>query len=335
MPKIGLDQIIDSENIRQDYADIEDLADSIKKRGQLEPVIVKKADVAEDGTPRYELVAGFRRLKAVQMLNEKGEGFSQIKAEVVTGDRLTIQLIENLQRSDLSAIERERGIYLMTQNGLSQKEVAAELSKKEDYISRHVSAYKIRMVAEEAGINTSKLETFTLTEIQAAKEKDIPMMVSFILSAGGTKAAARQVMKDYRGNKEPAPAPAPAPEAPPRATPEGEIIQPPADLSVNDVADVEKITDTDEPLENIDPLAGVETDQVREPPRHSKPIPRESVDPEHRVIDLQTVFDKIYAYLTALEKKIKELGPDADESIVAQYKKDAAYDIIALLHEGI
>jgi ParB family chromosome partitioning protein len=125
MPKIGLDQIIDSENIRQNYADIEELADSIKKRGQLEPVIVKKADTTDDGTPRYELVAGFRRLKAIQMLNEKGEGFSQIKAEIVTGDRLTIQLIENLQRSDLSSIERERGIYLMTKNGLSQKEVAA------------------------------------------------------------------------------------------------------------------------------------------------------------------------------------------------------------------
>jgi hypothetical protein len=47
------------------------------------------------------------------------------------------------------------------------------------------------------------------------------------------------------------------------------------------------------------------------------------------------VFDKIYGYLTALEKKIKELGPDVDEAIVTQYKKDAVYDIIALLHEGL
>jgi ParB/RepB/Spo0J family partition protein len=326
MPKIGLDQIIDSENIRRNYADIEELADSIKKRGQLEPVIVKKAKAEKDGTASYELIAGFRRFRAVKFLQDKGEAVSQIDAVVVTGDRLTIQLVENLQRSDLNAQEREEGIFKMVQGGLTQKEVAAVLSKKEDYISRHVSAHKIRKIAEESGLDTSSVETFTISEIQTVKEKDIPMILGFIINAGGTKTAARQIMKDYRGDKEKA-----QPQEPPPENKNG----------WSDWAERLEAERTKAPLpgsdggDNIDPLAGAEV-QVEKPspaPRHTQPIAREDLETEHRVLDLQTVFDKIFSYIYLMEKKVrKDGGHESDE---AEHKLAAAYDIIALLHEGI
>jgi len=338
MPKIGLDQIIVSENVRKDYRDIEELADSIRKRGQLEPVIVKKAK-AEGGEARYELVAGFRRHRAIKLLEK--DGYTQIEAVVVTGDRLTIQLIENLQRSDLSAREREEGIALMVQGGLSQKEVAAELSKKPDYISRHIKAFEIRQIAEAANIDTSDLETFTLTEIATVKKEDIPMILGYVKNGGGTKEAARKIMAAYRGNKAPESVEVkPEPPAPEPAPVQNETR---ADVSMEPPPPVT------EGGADIDPLAGVKPDAAapeafskfmegnfrseKNPPRHREPISRESTNPDHRLIDLQNVFDKIYGYLERLEKKIETVGPESEEGIIAQYKLDAAYDIVAELHQ--
>jgi ParB-like chromosome segregation protein Spo0J len=48
--KISLSDIIDTGNIREDYQDIEELAASIKQNGQLQPVIVKNAEPAGDGS---------------------------------------------------------------------------------------------------------------------------------------------------------------------------------------------------------------------------------------------------------------------------------------------
>jgi ParB family chromosome partitioning protein len=136
--KISLDDIIDTGNIRENYQGIEELASSIKQNGQLQPIIVKNTEPAMNGSPRFELIAGHRRRQAFQYLKDHGDDFSMIDAVVVTGDKLTIQLIENIQRSDLSSRERERGIYLMLQNGISQKEIAAKLSKSDAYISKHL-----------------------------------------------------------------------------------------------------------------------------------------------------------------------------------------------------
>jgi ParB/RepB/Spo0J family partition protein len=332
MPKIGFDQIVDSENIRRDYADIEELADSIKKRGQLEPVIVKKADPAEDGTPRYELVAGFRRLRAVQLLHKAGDAQPEIDAVVKTGDRLTLQLIENLQRSDLTSREREEGIYKMTQQGLSQKEVAAELSKRPDYISRHITAYKIRQIAEEANIDTADMETSALTEMASVKKEDIPMILGYIKNGGGTKEAARKIIGAYRGNKAPPPAPEQAPPEPPAAT------EPPPD---DEKSDFEK-ANRDHPVSethtlpgtgDMDPLAGIEP-APEAPPKPKEKDPYEEPDePDHRVVDFQFVLDVLYSYQTALKKKIE--GCDSIEAAEAGIKNMAILDIIALLHEKL
>jgi ParB family chromosome partitioning protein len=195
--EIPLSQIVDTGNVRVDYRDIEELAESIKKNGQLEPVLIKALEKDTDGIEQYELIAGHRRYLAHQFLHDQGESITNIKSLVVMGDKLTLQLIENLQRSDLMAAERESGIYTMCKNGLSQKEVAACLSKPDSFISRNVSAYKIREAAVAEGIDASGLATRTLNEIQAAAD-DYPDLVKKILENGGTLEAARAVMKIYR-----------------------------------------------------------------------------------------------------------------------------------------
>jgi len=195
--KIGLDRIISNGNVRARYEDIGELADSIKRYGQLSPVLVKPPVSDSNGNELYELISGHRRFRAIQALHDDGEGFTTVDALVITGDKLTLQLIENLQRSDLTAAEREQGIWQMCQNGLDQKEVAARLSKNEMYISRHVLAHKVRE-AIQGPLNASGLSTTVLYTINTARPEDYVVLARMIIAKGGTKEAAIEVFEEYK-----------------------------------------------------------------------------------------------------------------------------------------
>src|SRR2546426_2741079 len=88
-----------------DPAALEELKASILKAGLLQPVVVRPAP--GDGGAGYELIAGERRLRACQAL-----GWERIpagKREVDDRTGLTLALIENLQRDDLSPVDEARG----------------------------------------------------------------------------------------------------------------------------------------------------------------------------------------------------------------------------------
>jgi len=94
---------------RFDDAALLALADSIRERGVLQPVIVKPA---EDG---YELVAGERRWRAAQLAGESTIP-ALVDAMVDQADALELALIENLVREDLSAIEQARALATLLED---------------------------------------------------------------------------------------------------------------------------------------------------------------------------------------------------------------------------
>jgi ParB/RepB/Spo0J family partition protein len=338
--EIPLSQIVDNGNVRSDYREIEELAESIKTNGQLEPVLVKPLEKDADGMDSYELVAGHRRSRAVRHLCDKGESITTIKALIVTGDRLTLQLVENLQRSDLTAAERESGIYAMCKNGLSQKEVAARLAKPETFISRNVSAFKVREAAAAAGIDTSGLATGTLNEIQAAKAADYAELVQEILSAGGTLEVARSVMEIYRvEHGKPANPQREKEQAPAPAAPERESEGGPSDPLGLD------------PL-GLDGIKGLPDNHAETPPEKpaQKPEKKKAVmppkdwieefDPPHKQVDFNDVCLAIIRYAEGQEMKVCTAhfnngdceGCKDVNYCGPYYKVEAAKDIIALLH---
>jgi ParB family chromosome partitioning protein len=112
---------------RQDFDDAElaDLMGSIRENGLLQPIVVRPAP----GKPgRYQLVAGERRWRAVGRL-----GWAEVPAiERAVDDRtlLVLALVENLQRSQLSAVEEALGFrQLMDEFDLTQKEVAEAVGR--------------------------------------------------------------------------------------------------------------------------------------------------------------------------------------------------------------
>src|SRR5437879_77520 len=92
-----------------DPAALDELTASIRKAGLLQPVVVRQAPVGSGGAGNggFELIAGERRLRACQALG--WEKIPAVKREVDDRTVLTLALVENLQRDELSPVDEARG----------------------------------------------------------------------------------------------------------------------------------------------------------------------------------------------------------------------------------
>ena len=110
---------------------LEELAESIKTYGIIQPIVVSK----QDGY--YGIIAGERRWRAAKLA-----GLEEIPAIVRESDEQTnkeIALIENIQREDLNPFEKALGIrHLMEKYGLTQEQVSKKLGKSRSSISNTV-----------------------------------------------------------------------------------------------------------------------------------------------------------------------------------------------------
>ena len=116
---------------RQNFeeTELQDLADSIKEHGVIQPIILRKTD--EDF---YEIIAGERRFRAAKIAN-----LTEIPAIIrkfSDNDALEIAIIENVQRSDLSPTEEARGYQrLMKEFSYTQEIVAKKVGKSRAHIA--------------------------------------------------------------------------------------------------------------------------------------------------------------------------------------------------------
>lgn len=122
-----------------DEARLQDLADSIKQYGVLQPLIVSRVEVEKEGgegmVTEYELIAGERRLRAAKLAQ-----VSQVPAVIRTGDttimKLELAIIENLQREDLNAVDRARAFFrLVSEFKFTHNEIAKKMGKSREYVS--------------------------------------------------------------------------------------------------------------------------------------------------------------------------------------------------------
>jgi len=115
-----------------DDASLKELAESIRKQGVVQPVLVRR-----NPQGGYELIAGERRWRAAQMA-----GLNTIPAiikEVSDAEMLQLALIENLQRQDLNPLEAARGYQRLTkQFQLTQDEVAATVGKERSTVANYL-----------------------------------------------------------------------------------------------------------------------------------------------------------------------------------------------------
>jgi len=210
--------------------------------------------------------------------------------------------------------------------------VAARLSKPEPFVSRNVSAYKIREAAKAAGIKTGHLATATLNEIQAAKPADYPSLVQEILNSGGTAEAARSVMESYRVAR--------GKPAKPKAK-DNSGLSDPLTLHPSPVTDpvIEEFSESDIDV-NVDIDSGTE-----KPQKKTGAAPLAWSDdyepPPHKQVDFNTVCLLIFDYAKDIKNKKQPCKGSWDSCgsctspCTAYQKLQAANDIIAILHNGL
>ena len=109
--------------------ELEELSESIKENGIIQPLTVAELDNGE-----FELIAGERRLRAA-----KKAGYDQVPVVVKRAtdrEKMIMSIIENVQRSDLNCVEEALAYYqLMNEYKLTQEDVAKKLGKERSTVA--------------------------------------------------------------------------------------------------------------------------------------------------------------------------------------------------------
>lgn len=113
---------------------LDELAASIKQRGVIQPIIVRPV---ADKAGHYQLVAGERRWRAAQ--RARLHEIPALVRELDERDTLTLALIENIQREDLTPIEEARAYRnLMEQDDLSHNALAQMVDKSRSHVANMI-----------------------------------------------------------------------------------------------------------------------------------------------------------------------------------------------------
>jgi len=132
--KIPISSIVPNRNqprklFEEEY--LNELTNSIKERGIIQPLIVRKSD---DQDKKFELIAGERRWQAAQ-----AAGIHEVPVLVIEADHLKsleLAIIENVQRRDLNAIEEAESYKNLIDNfGYDQDQVSQFIGKSRSHVS--------------------------------------------------------------------------------------------------------------------------------------------------------------------------------------------------------
>ena len=153
-----------------DEARLQDLADSIKQYGVLQPLTVSRVEIEkEDGgmLTEYELIAGERRLRASKLA-----GVNQVPVIIRVGDdsmmKLELAILENLQREDLNAVDRARAFERLAKEfKFTHAQIGKKLGKSREYVSN-----SLRILA----LPSSMLEALSVKKIHEGHTRPLLML---------------------------------------------------------------------------------------------------------------------------------------------------------------
>lgn len=183
-----------------DEASLQDLADSIRRHGILQPLTVRKLS-----SGYYQIIAGERRWRAARIA-----GLSEVPVLIIEADdrkAMELAMIENLQREDLNPIEEAEGYKaLMEDYGLTQEEAAERVGKSRSNVANvlrllNLSAPVRALLAK--GVLSAGHARALLPLKAAAQEKAAKAVAEGGLSVRQTEALAKKLLSET--DKSPSP----------------------------------------------------------------------------------------------------------------------------------
>lgn len=168
--------------------DLEDLVHSVRERGVLEPILVRRVprEGGEDeaGQEVFRIISGERRYRAAQQA-----GLYEVPAiemDVTEQEALEIALIENLQRKDLTPFEEAEGYKALSERyGYTHEEISEAVGKSRTVVTESLSLLqmppRVRDAVQALGISSKSL---LLEVLKAGSEEEMIRLLEEVSSHG-------------------------------------------------------------------------------------------------------------------------------------------------------
>lgn len=195
------------EDMRQDS--LEDLADSIRSQGVVQPIVVRPVGQSGGATQRYEIIAGERRWRAAQ-LAEIGE-IPAVVRDVEDEDAIAMALIENIQRENLNPLEEARALdRLIREFDLTHAEAATAVGRSRASVSNLLRLQelsdKVKALLESRELDMGHARAL-LSITSPVQQLDIArQVVRKRLSVRETERLVKRALDGNGAKKKPAPA---------------------------------------------------------------------------------------------------------------------------------
>lgn len=183
----------DQPRSRFDDAALEELTESIRQHGLIQPITVRKID-----SGYYQIIAGERRWRAA-----RAAGLSEVPVRILEADdrrAMELALVENLQREDLNPIEEARGYQtLMREYGLTQEDAAAAVGKSRPTVANALRLLNLPeatlALVEDGTLSAGHARALLPIRDAAAQQSAAQTVIDKRLSVRQTEALAARLAK--------------------------------------------------------------------------------------------------------------------------------------------
>jgi len=159
---VPVDDVISKVQVRKRFKNIEELAASLKSEGQQSPIIVSPKN--ENG--KYVIQKGERRWRACKEANIENITLIVNNKDLNYIDEIAGELIENIQRDDLTPIEIAEAMKEFINEGWKQKDIAVRIGKNISFVSSHLALLKIPDCVKNLYENEITSDTETLNNLR-------------------------------------------------------------------------------------------------------------------------------------------------------------------------
>lgn len=195
---VNINNVISKAQVRKRFRNIEELAESLKSEGLQSPIIVSPVNARGE----YVIQKGERRWRAAKLA-----GFDKI--DVIINKKLQSEiqqvigeLVENIQRDDLTPMEIAHAIGQLVDGGQRQSDIARNLGKSRAYVSMHMALLKLPECVKELSSNELVEDADTLATLRQLYELDPAECVRVCEKVrerkGITRKQAREVLAQVR-----------------------------------------------------------------------------------------------------------------------------------------
>ena len=181
---------------RKDFDEeaLNELAESIRKHGILQPILVRKSG------KRYEIIAGERRWRAAKLAKLKE--IPVIVKEFEDGEATEIALIENIQREDLNPVEEAQAYQrLMDSFFLTQEQVAERVGKSRAAVANRVRLLKLDSEVLEGKLTEGHARALLGLEIKQMQVEAAKEVIERSLTVRDTEKLVKRYLKPAKPQK--------------------------------------------------------------------------------------------------------------------------------------